>query len=44
MLPKGMESNWVQTGEDWFMIFRLYGPEKSARDQTWKLNDLEKVR
>jgi hypothetical protein len=43
MLPKGMESNWVQTGEDWFMIFRLYGPEKSARDQTWKLPDVEKV-
>jgi hypothetical protein len=41
--PKGMESNWVETGEDWFMIFRLYGPEKSVLEQTWKLNDIEKV-
>jgi hypothetical protein len=42
--PKGMESNWVQTGEDWFMLFRLYGPEKSVLEQTWKLNDVEKVK
>jgi hypothetical protein len=42
--PKGMESNWVQTGEDWFTIFRLYGPEKSVRQQTWKLGDIEKVK
>ena len=41
--PKGMESNWVQTGEDWFMLFRLYGPEKSVLEQTWVLNDVEKV-
>ena len=39
-----MESNWVQTGENFFLIFRLYGPEQSARDQTWKLNDVEKVK
>lgn len=42
--PKGMESNWVQTGEDWFMLFRLYGPEKSVLTQTWKLNDIEKIK
>ena len=42
--PKGMESNWIQTGEDWFMIFRLYGPGKSALEQTWNLNDVEKVK
>ena len=42
--PKGMESNWVQTGEDWFMLFRLYGPEKSVLEQTWVLNDVEKVK
>jgi hypothetical protein len=41
--PKGMESNWVQTGEDFFLIFRLYGPGKSALQQTWVLNDVEKV-
>jgi hypothetical protein len=42
--PKGMESNWVQTGEDFFLIFRLYGPEKSALEQTWKLPDVVKVK
>jgi len=42
--PMGNESNWVQTGEDWFMIFRLYGPGKSVLEQTWKLNDVEKVK
>jgi hypothetical protein len=41
--PKGNESNWVQTGEDWFMIFRLYGPQKSVLEQTWVLSDVEKV-
>ena len=41
--PKGMESNWVQTGEDFFLIFRLYGPEKSVLEQKWTLNDVEKV-
>jgi hypothetical protein len=41
--PKGMESNWVQTGEDFFLIFRLYGPGKSVLEQTWRLNDVEKV-
>jgi hypothetical protein len=41
--PKGMELNWVPTGEDFFLIFRLYGPEKSVLEQTWKLNDVEKV-
>jgi hypothetical protein len=41
--PKGLESNWVETGEDFFVIFRLYGPEKSVLEQTWKLNDVERV-
>ncbi len=41
--PKGMESNWVQTGEDFFLIFRLYGPGKSVLEQKWTLNDVEKV-
>jgi len=43
-LTKGAESNRFQTGEDFFLIFRLYGPRKSVLDQTWKLNDVEKVR
>jgi hypothetical protein len=42
--PKGNESNWIQTGEDWFMIFRLYGPGKSVLKQTWKLPDVEEIK
>ncbi len=41
--PKGMESNWVQTGEDFFLIFRLYGPSKEVVEGKWTLNDVEKV-
>ena len=41
--PKGMESNWVQTGEDFLLIFRLYGPSKEVVEGKWTLNDVEKV-
>jgi hypothetical protein len=43
--PAGMEDNWVTTAKDhgWFPIFRLYGPEKSFFDKTWKLPDFERV-
>ena len=37
----GKESNWIPTGEDFFLIFRLYGPEKAYFDRTWKLPDIE---
>jgi hypothetical protein len=26
--PKGHESNWIPTGENFWVILRLYGPEK----------------
>jgi hypothetical protein len=26
-----------------FLIFRLYGPEKALFDKSWKLQDVEKV-
>ena len=42
--PKGMESNWIRTGEDFFLLFRLYGPDKPLFDKTWTLNDVEKVK
>lgn len=40
--PKGKEANWVptQASEDFFLYFRIYGPEKSVWDKSWKLNDL----
>ena len=42
----GEGKNWLATIPDkgWFTIFRLYGPKKAFFDQTWKLNDIEKVK
>ena len=42
--PAGLESNWIPTREDFFLLFRLYGPEKPLFDKTWKLDDVEKVK
>ncbi len=42
--PAGLESNWIPTGEDFFLLFRLYGPEKPLFDKTWKLDDVERVK
>jgi len=42
--PKGSESNWVPTGEDFFLLFRLYGPDKPLFEKTWVLDDVEKVK
>lgn len=41
--PPGKEANWLPTGEDFFLILRLYGPEKAFFDRTWKMNDVEQV-
>ena len=41
--PTGKEANWLPTGEDFFLILRLYGPEKPYFDKTWKMNDIEQV-
>jgi len=43
--PEGMESNFIPTGgEDFFLIFRLYGPESKDFFKTWMLGDVEKVK
>jgi hypothetical protein len=42
--PAGMTSNWIPTGEDFFLIFRLYGPDKPLFEKTWTLADVEKMR
>ena len=42
--PRGLESNWIPTGEDFFLLFRLYGPDQPLFDKTWRLGDVEKVR
>ena len=42
--PTGFEKNWVPTaGRNFFLIFRLYGPEKAFFEKTWKLPEVEKV-
>jgi hypothetical protein len=41
--PEGHEENWIPTGEDYFLLFRLYGPESKTFFKTWSLGDLEKV-
>jgi len=42
--PQGLESNWIPTGENYFLIFRLYGPEKALFEKTWVLPDVEMVK
>ncbi len=44
--PAGKENNWIPTKKDkpFFVMFRIYGPEKGAVDGTWILNDIEKVK
>jgi hypothetical protein len=41
--PEGHEENWIPTGENFFLLFRLYGPESKTFYKTWSLGDLEKV-
>lgn len=42
--PEGLETNWIPTaGEDFFLLFRFYGPEGSFFDKSFRLPDLEKV-
>jgi hypothetical protein len=42
--PAGLESNWIPTaGEDFFLIFRFYGPEEPVFDKSFVLPDVEKI-
>jgi len=42
--PKGLESNWIpNAGEDFFLLFRFYGPEKAYFDKSFRLPDIEKI-
>ncbi|MEY8099606.1 DUF1214 domain-containing protein [Falsihalocynthiibacter sp. S25ZX9] len=41
--PDGKEANWIPTGEDWFILFRLYGPSEGWYESGWKLPDFEKL-
>jgi hypothetical protein len=44
--PVGNENQWVKTipGKDWFVYFRIYGPEEPAFNKTWKLNNIVEVK
>jgi len=40
--PKGYENNFIPTGnEDFFLIFRLYGPKTKDFYKSWMLDDVE---
>lgn len=43
--PAGQEGRWIKTipGKGWFTYLRIYGPEKSAFDKTWKPGDFELI-
>lgn len=42
--PKGRESNWLPSaGQDFFLIFRFYGPGKSVYERTWTMPDVERI-
>jgi len=41
----GKERRWIKTlpGKGWFVYFRIYGPEQSAFDGSWKPGDFEQL-
>jgi hypothetical protein len=43
--PIGFENQWIQTipEKTWFAYLRVYGPEASAFDGSWKPGDFERV-
>jgi hypothetical protein len=42
--PRGYETNFLPSaGEDFFLIFRFYGPRKSVYEKAWVLPDVERV-
>ncbi len=43
--PPGKENQWVKTipGKGWFTCVRLYGPQASVFDGSYKLPDIEKI-
>jgi hypothetical protein len=44
--PKAANANWIKTvpGRGYFNILRLYGPTQAYFDQTWKPDDIVKVK
>jgi hypothetical protein len=44
--PKGESVNWLPTvkGKRFFLLFRFYGTKPAVFDQSWQLNDVQKVK
>jgi hypothetical protein len=45
--PEGVkDGNWIQTdpGKGWFVALRLYSPEESFFDKTWRISEVEEVK
>jgi hypothetical protein len=40
---KDLASNWIPTGDAFFLWFRLYGPEEQLFNKSWTLPDVERV-
>jgi len=40
--PDGYEHNWLETipGKSWFAALRMYGPEQSWIDKTWRPSEI----
>ena len=44
LTPPGLENNWIPTaGHDFWLLFRLYGPQQPLFDKTWTANDVVEV-
>jgi hypothetical protein len=42
--PTGLESNRIPTADkEFFLLFRLYGPQQAYFDKYFSLNDLERI-
>ena len=43
--PEGKADNWLQTvpGKGWFILVRLYSPEASFFDKTWRPTEIEPI-
>lgn len=42
--PKGVATNWIPTGEPFFLIFRFYGPQPPLFEKTWRLPNVVKLK
>jgi hypothetical protein len=42
--PEGLRSNWIPTGEDFFLIFRFYDPQKPLFEKTWQLPEVARIK